>query len=114
MYRCTNFGVKGVRALDAGGPAAARRCVMQGPERDFDDTTDSDARNALRPKAPEERTDRFGTRASLLALFVAFLIAAIWFVGRPSFEKCSAIETVTDRNACYDELRQELLKPPAK
>jgi hypothetical protein len=31
-----------------------------------------------------------------------------------SFQKCSALENVTQRNTCYDELRNELLKPPAK
>jgi hypothetical protein len=43
-----------------------------------------------------------------------FFIAAIWFVRSPSFEKCSALENATDRNACFDRLRKELLKPPAK
>jgi hypothetical protein len=32
----------------------------------------------------------------------------------PSFQKCSALETLARRNACYGELRNELLKPPAK
>src|SRR5262245_38543540 len=30
----------------------------------------------------------------------------------PSFEKCSAMAKVKDRNACYDGLRKQLLKPP--
>jgi hypothetical protein len=57
--------------------------------------------------------DQFGSGSALLVLFAVF-IAAIWFVSSPSFEKCSAVENVTDRNACYDGLRKELLKPPAK
>jgi hypothetical protein len=32
----------------------------------------------------------------------------------PSFEKCLALENATERYACYDNLRAELLKPPAK
>ena len=86
---------------------------MQGSKWDFDfyTTTDSDTRDA---KSPEERVDQFGTRIALLVLCMGLFIAAIWFVTKPSFEKCSAIEDVTDRNACYDGLIQELLKPPAK
>ena len=46
--------------------------------------------------------------------YATLFIAAIWVTSRPSFEKCSALENVTERNACYDGLRKELLKPPAK
>ncbi|MFZ1067047.1 MAG: hypothetical protein WBF44_00370 [Pseudolabrys sp.] len=79
---------------------------------DFD--LDNDARDILRPKSAEELADQFGTRTALLVLCIAFFIAAIWFVTSPSFEKCSAVANLTDRHACYDVLRQELLKPPAK
>jgi hypothetical protein len=65
-------------------------------------------------KSPEDLVDRFGIRASLLILCIGLLIAAIGVVGRPSFGKCSALENVTERNACYDELRSGLLGPPAK
>ena len=58
--------------------------------------------------------DRFGVRTALLVLCITLFIAAIWVTSRPSFEKCSALENVTERNACYDGLRKELLKPPAK
>ena len=85
---------------------------MTRTERDFD--IDNDARDALRPKSPEELADQFGTRIALIVLCIAVFIAAIWFVSDPSFEKCSAVENVTDRNACYEGLRKELLKPPAK
>jgi hypothetical protein len=66
------------------------------------------------PKSPEERIDRFGARTTLLVLCVASFMAAIWLVSRPSFEKCSALENVTERNACFDALRNDSLKPPAK
>jgi len=89
-------------------------CVMQASKWDFDNTTDDDAGNGLSPGSEEALTDRFGIRAALIGLCIASLIAAIWFVRSPSFEKCSAIENVTERNACYEALRQELLKPPAK
>jgi hypothetical protein len=87
---------------------------MTRTEWDFDTTMDNDARDALRPKSPEELADQFGIRFALIVLCMAFFIAAIWFVSSPSFEKCSAVENVTGRNACYEELRRELLKPPAK
>jgi hypothetical protein len=32
----------------------------------------------------------------------------------PSFSKCSALEKVTERNTCYDKLRNDLLKPPVR
>ena len=67
-----------------------------------------------RPKSREGLTDRLAVRASLLVLCVGLLLAAIWVIDRPSFEKCSALENVTQRYACYDQLRSELLKPPAK
>ena len=87
---------------------------MPGSQWDFDTTTDNDARDVLRPKSPKELADQFGIRSALLVLCITSFVAAIWFVSRPSFEKCSAVENVTDRNACYDGLRKELLKPPAK
>jgi hypothetical protein len=65
-------------------------------------------------ESPEELADRFGIRLSLLILCVAFFIAAIWLISTPSFEKCSALGNVTARDACYGELRNELLKPPSK
>jgi len=59
----------------------------------------------------------FGPKRRATAVFVlcvAFFIAAIWLISRPSFEKCSAPENVAERNACFDALRQDLLKSPAK
>jgi len=63
---------------------------------------------------PEDSTDRFGINLSLLILCIALLIAGLWMISSPSFEKCSALSDVTQRNACYSELRNELMKPPAK
>jgi hypothetical protein len=87
---------------------------MQGSKWDLDNATDNDARDVPWRKSPEEFADQFGIRTALLVLCIGCFIAAIWFVSSPSFEKCSAVENVTDRNACYDGLRKELLKPPAK
>ncbi|HET9686877.1 MAG TPA: hypothetical protein VFP79_06820 [Pseudolabrys sp.] len=87
---------------------------MQDSKWDFDVTTHNNAGGVPWPKPPEEFADRFGIRVALLVLCIAFFIAAIWFASSPSFEKCSAIENSTDRNACYEGLRKELLKPPAK
>jgi hypothetical protein len=66
------------------------------------------------PDSPEQRVDRFGVMIAVFALAIAFSIAAIWFLSRPSFEKCSALENVQERNACYDTLRSDLSKAPAK
>src|SRR5262245_40528626 len=85
---------------------------MQASRWDFDKTRDDD--DVPWRKSPEDVADQFAIRTALLVLCIAFFIAAIWFVSSPSFEKCSAVENVADRNACYDGLRKELLKRPAK
>ena len=87
---------------------------MQSSKWDFDATTDSDVGDILWPKSSEEFADDFGMGTALVVLCIAFFIAAIWFVSIPSFEKCVAVANVTDRYACYERLRRELLKPPAK
>jgi hypothetical protein len=91
-----------------------RRVAMQGPKWDFDTTADNDTGDVLRTKSSDDLTDQRGIRIALLVFCIAFFIASIWFVRNPSFEKCSAMENVTDRSACYDGLRQQLLKPPEK
>ncbi|HXX08748.1 MAG TPA: hypothetical protein VEJ43_11860 [Pseudolabrys sp.] len=87
---------------------------MTRTEWDFDTTIDDDAGDVLRPKSQEDLADQFGITSALILLCIAFFIAAIWFVNSPSFEKCSAVENLSDRSACYERLRDELLKPPAK
>jgi len=37
---------------------------------DFDTTTESDTRDALRPKSSEDRANQFGTRIALLVLCI--------------------------------------------
>jgi hypothetical protein len=83
-------------------------------EYDFENTVQENEDDAAWPKSPEVLIDRFGIRTALFVLCVALFIAAIWLVSRPSFEKCSALENVTERNACFETLRNDLLKPPAK
>jgi hypothetical protein len=69
----------------------------------------------MRPRSPQEFPDlQGGTKIAMVALYAALVIGSIWFVSSPTFEKCSALQNITDRNACYDGLRNELLKPPAK
>jgi hypothetical protein len=87
---------------------------MQPMDRNFDKGTDDDENDVARPRSPEDSVDQFGIRTALFVLCVAFFIAAMWLIGRPSFDKCSALENVSERNACFDTLRNELLKPPAK
>jgi hypothetical protein len=87
---------------------------MQSLERHLEMISNDDESDLAEPRSPEEFVDRFGLRASLLILCVGLLIATIWMISRPSFEKCSGLESATERHACYDNLRAELLKPPAK
>lgn len=88
--------------------------TMQRSEWDFDNTADHDEPDAPEPKSPESLVDQFGIRTALLVLCIACFIAAIWLASRPSFEKCSGLESVTERSACFETLRNDLLKPPAK
>jgi hypothetical protein len=85
---------------------------MQPSEWDFSSTVREDE-TAL-PETPEERLDRFGVRTALLVICIACFVAAIWLVSTLSLEKCSALANVTDSHACFDTLRNDLLKPPAK
>jgi hypothetical protein len=66
------------------------------------------------PKSPEEMVDQFGIRAALLILCIALFIAAVSAMGAQTFRKCSTLGDPTDRHACYDNLRDEFLKPPVK
>jgi len=85
---------------------------MQRWESDFSGGVDEP--DVPLPDSPEERVDRFGLLIAFFALGIAFFIAAIWFLNRPSFEKCSTLQSVAERNACYDKLRNDLSQPPAK
>ena len=87
---------------------------MQRLEWDFEDTTDNDEHDVVLPKTAEEHVDQFGITTALFVLCVASFIAAMWLISRPSFEKCSALENVGERIACFETLRNDLLKPPAK
>ena len=92
---------------------------MQASKWHFDTTSKVDEIDVTLSESPEDLppedlVNRFGTRMALLVLGISLLIAVLWIISHPSFEKCSALENVTERNACYDELRNELLKPPAK
>jgi hypothetical protein len=69
---------------------------------------------ASRLETPEDRVDRLGIWFSLLMLCVGLVTMAVWLVSEPSFEKCSALESQTQRSACYDKLRDDWVKFPAK
>jgi hypothetical protein len=86
---------------------------MQESEWSLETKSDDDD-DIARPKTPEELADRFGIRTALLVLCISFLLAGLWIVNLPSFEKCSEIENTLVRYACYDQLRADLFKPPAK
>jgi hypothetical protein len=87
---------------------------MRHSEFDFQGPMDDDGEIEVAwPGTPEERVDRLGIMTALLVLCIAFFIAALWVRGS-SFQKCSVLENVTERYACYDKLRDDLLKPPAK
>jgi hypothetical protein len=83
-------------------------------EYDFENAVHENEDDAAWPEPPEALIDRIGIRTALFVLCVGLFIAAIWVVSGPSVEKCSALENVTERSACFETLRNDLLKPPAK
>ena len=87
---------------------------MQSSKWDFDATLPDDEDVVPRSESRDDVADRLGIRIALVALCVASILTAVWFVSGPSFEKCTAVANATERNACYDDLRRDLLKPPAK
>jgi hypothetical protein len=87
---------------------------VQDPNAHFNISLKDDESAASPRKSPEELVDQFGIRLAMLILCAGLFIAAIWVISRPSFEKCSALESVIERDTCYDQLRIDLLKPPAK
>ncbi len=87
---------------------------MQAEEWHDTKAQDDDENDATKSENPEDLADRFGINFALLVLCVALLIAAVWLFSSPSFEKCSALDNVAQRIACYGELRNNLMKPPAK
>ena len=82
-------------------------------EYDFENAGEEKEDDAAWQKSPEEFIDRFGIRTALFVLCIASFLAAIWLVNRPSFEKCSGLGNA-ERNACFETLRNDLMKPPAK
>ncbi|HUC49551.1 MAG TPA: hypothetical protein VMA30_09215, partial [Xanthobacteraceae bacterium] len=63
---------------------------------------------------PEDAVDRFGIRTALLVTCVGFAIAVLWLISGPSFQKCSGLDNLKDRVACYESVRTASLKPPEK
>ena len=78
------------------------------------DDLETTSKEDEQPKALEDDVDRLGVRISLLVLCVALFLAVNWVIRTASFQKCSALENVTQRDTCSDELRKELLKLPVK
>jgi hypothetical protein len=67
-----------------------------------------------RTESPEVKADRVGTGVSLAALFAALVLIGIWLISTPSFEKCSVLGNQSKRIVCFENLRDGLLKSPAK
>jgi hypothetical protein len=50
----------------------------------------------------------------MLVLCVACLIAALWVLSTPSFEKCTVLTSASERYACYEALREVFSRPPTR
>ena len=115
MRRHTHFGSPRRCALNAAGQTKRyRMCAMQSSKWDFDTALPDDEDVVPRLESRDDFADRLGIRIALVALLVASILTAVWFVSGPSFERCSAVANTTERNACYDDLRKDLLRAPAK
>jgi hypothetical protein len=67
-----------------------------------------------RTEASETKADRIGIGASFVVLFMALVLMGIWLISVPSFEKCGALASKSERIVCYEQLRDGLLKSPVK
>ena len=76
--------------------------------------TNDDEPDAPWPSSLNVRADWFGVGSSLLVLCVALAMMMMQLIFGPSFEKCSALESQSERYICYDQLREQLLRHPAK
>lgn len=72
------------------------------------------SRRINRTETSEAKADRIGIVASFVVLFMALVLIGIRLVSASSFEKCSALVSQSERSVCYENLRDELLKLPAK
>jgi hypothetical protein len=58
--------------------------------------------------------ERAGLAISVAVLVVSLIALVMWAESRSSFERCSARVDADARAACYEELRQQEMRPPAK
>ena len=80
----------------------------------FDKPARLEADDPRRPKTPEDVIDRVGTRVAMVVLCVACLIAILWVLSTPSFEKCTVLTSASERYACYETLREVFSRPPTR
>jgi hypothetical protein len=86
---------------------------MQDDKWDLSSASEDD-HEVTHATSQEESVDQWAVRIALIVLCVALFIAAVWLMKLPSFEKCSTLDDPSQRHACYDNLRAELLRPPVK
>jgi hypothetical protein len=91
-----------------------RKNVMPTSHHSFDERAPFEADRPRIPKTPEDVIDRVGTRLAMLVLCVACLIAALWVLSTPSFEKCTVLTSASERYVCYEALREVLSRPPTR
>jgi hypothetical protein len=87
---------------------------MHAPKADDPPPEDDDESDVLLADSPSAKADRYGLGLSLSVLGVALVLMVISFISEPSFAKCSVLATEPDRMSCYQKLRDELLRSPAK
>jgi hypothetical protein len=67
-----------------------------------------------KPESADDRVNRIGTGVSLAVLCVAIALTGMWLVFTPSFEKCSVLGAQSKRIVCFENVRDGLMKFPAK
>jgi hypothetical protein len=80
----------------------------------FDEPAPLEADDPRIPETPEDVIDRVGIRLAMVVLCVACLIATLWVLSTPSFEKCTVLTSASERYACYDALREVFSRPPTR
>jgi hypothetical protein len=60
------------------------------------------------------QAERVGMITSVIVVTVSLALLVVWAESRSSFERCSALTDFNARVTCYEELRQQEMRPPAK
>ena len=87
--------------------------VNQAWQATADDNADDNSDLWSLEQAPT-RVERSGLVVSIVVIIAALFLLALWADSQSSFGQCVALADVDARLACYEKVRQQEFRPPAK